>query len=476
MRYTKIAQARPFEGAPCINLPEIFGASPNRPFLLKVPVTGQRPVAVTVQGLPEGLRLENGVIRGEAKRMGEYTVLFAAANALGCVEKTVKMIIAERAVLRTPLMGFTSWNAFGSDVTQEKITGIARRMTELGITEYGYRYINTDSGWQDSYGGKYDAIQPNEKFPDMKKMCNDIHALGLKCGIYSTPMLTAWGCPKEFESIPGCTQGEADIRYSKDFNGGIGVIRKEKNNARQWAEWGFDYLKYDWKPTDPGNAELMRQELIATGRDFGFCCTVNCLPEYHDYWETCCNSYRNGPDSHGEWDNLLEAYRGWFHMPCPAKVGSFFDLDMLDTGTCDLDEGTYGFDEDEQLVSYSLRAFLASPIQISSTLERAEGFEISMYCNEEVIAINQDALCAPARPCLIMEKEGSIVHILQRRLYNGDEAYMVLNLGGKPERVSVVLEEARPVRDVWAKEDLGCMKKIDCRTQPHTVRIFRVKK
>ena len=476
MRYTKIAQAKPFEGAPQIHLPEIFGASPNKPFLLKVPVTGQRPVAVTAQGLPEGLKMENGIIRGQAERMGEYTVLFAAANALGCVEKTVHMTIADGAVLRTPLMGFTSWNAFGSDVTQEKITGIARRMTELGITEYGYRYVNTDSGWQLSYGGKYDAIQPNKKFPDMKKMCDDIHALGLKCGIYSTPMLAAWGCPKEFASIPGCTQGEADIRFCKDINGGIGVIHKEENNVAQWVEWGFDYLKYDWRPTDTVNADIMYRTLRAAPRDFGYCLTVNCIPEYHDYWETHCNSYRNGPDSHGEWDNLLEAYSGWFKMPNPTKVGSFFDLDMLDTGTCDLDEGTYGFNEDEQLVSYSLRAFLASPIQISSTLNPISDFELSMYCNEEIIAIHQDALCAPAKPYFIMEKDGRMLHILKRRLANGDEAYMILNLGGKVEQAKIDLEEKCAVRDVWAKEDLGSMDKITCKLQPHTVRIFRVKK
>ena len=476
MRHTKIAQAKPFEGAARIHLPEIFGASPMKPFLLKVPVTGQRPVTVTAAGLPDGLALENGIITGKAATAGEYTVTFRAENALGSDEATLQLTIAEGAVLRTPLMGFTSWNAFGADVTQEKITGIARRMTELGITEYGYRYINTDSGWQDRYGGEFDAIQPNYKFPDMKKMCGDIHALGLKCGIYSTPMLHAWGCPKEFESIPGGTQGEADIRYSKDYNGGIGVIHKDRNNAQQWAAWGFDYLKYDWKPTDPTNAELMRQELIKTGRDFGFCCTVNCLPDYHDYWENYCNSYRNGPDSHGEWENLLEAYSGWFQMPNPAKVGSFFDLDMLDTGSCDLDEGTYTFTEDEQLVSYSLRAFLASPIQISSKLDPISEFELSMYCNEEIIAINQDALCAPARPVLIMEKNGSILHILRRRLKNGDDAYMVLNLGDKTEQAQIDLEESCAVRDVWAKEDMGQMSVIKCRMQPHTVRIFRVKK
>lgn len=63
-----------------------------------------------------------------------------------------------------------------------------------------------------------------------------------KCGIYSTPMLRAWGCPVELESIPSCTQGEPDELFS-ERNKGIGVIRKERNNVLQWTEWGFDYLK-----------------------------------------------------------------------------------------------------------------------------------------------------------------------------------------------------------------------------------------
>jgi len=476
MRHTKIASVKPFEGKACIHLPKIFGASPEKPFLLKVPVSGQRPVAITAKGLPEGLKLENGIVTGAAKEAGEYTVTFTAENALGKDTAVMKLTIADGAVLRTPLMGFTSWNAFGSEVSQEKITGITRKMTELGITEYGYRYVNTDSGWQDSYGGELDAIQPNYKFPDMKKMCDDIHALGLKCGIYSTPMLTAWGCPKEFASIPGCTQGEADIRFCKDINGGIGTVHKEENNVAQWVEWGFDYLKYDWRPTDTVNADIMYRILRAAPRDFGYCLTVNCIPEYHDYWETHCNSYRNGPDSHGEWDNMLEAYSGWFKMPDPTKVGSFFDLDMLDTGTCDLDEGTYTFNEDEQLVSYSLRAFLASPIQISSTLDPISDFELSMYCNDEMIAIHQDELCAPARPYLIKEKGEGMLHILRRRLADGDVAYMALNLGSVREEVVIDLEGKGRVRDVWAKEDLGEMSVLMCRMQPHTVRVFRVKK
>jgi hypothetical protein len=246
---------------------------------------------------------ENFLYRVQAyawKKSSPHNITLGAKNSLGECEKKITLEIADQNVLVTPLLGYTSWNAFAQHVTQENIEGIADKMVELGITEYGYSYVNTDSGWQGEYGGKYDAIMPNPKFHDMKKMTDKIHACGLKCGIYSTPMLTAWGCPDELASIPGCTQGEPDYRFSL-LNGGIGTIRKEKNNALQWCDWGFDYLKYDWAPTDTVNADIMREELVKLERDFGFCVTVRAIKEYSNYWSKYCNSYRCNPDTYGNW-------------------------------------------------------------------------------------------------------------------------------------------------------------------------------
>lgn len=475
MRKTKIAIATPFEGSPKINLADVYGASPNKPILLKIPVTGKRPLTYLAENLPEGLKLEDGIISGKVAEQGIYKVTLTAENELGRDEKKLTFEIYKDKVLLTPLLGFTSWNAFGENVSQEKMTDIAERMTELGICEYGYSYINTDSGWQKEYGGKYDAIMPNEKFPDMKKMTDKIHGLGLKCGIYSTPMLTAWGCPGELESIPGCTCGEPDIRFA-DTNGGIGIIRKEKNNALQWEEWGFDYLKYDWNPTDPYNAELMRQELIQTGRDFGFCVTVNALPEYHSYWEKFCNSYRCNCDAHGSWENVLTIYKTYEKFMDYVNKGHYFDLDMLDVGTGDLWEADFSLSEDEQLVSYSLRAFLGSPIQISSNLKHVDEFELSMYCNDEIIAINQDCGFYTARLFWRMEKENSIIHGYRKKLLNGDYAIALFNLGEKKENVTIYLDENSKIRDVWAKEDMKEAERISAEMYPHTVRIFRISK
>ena len=467
MLKTKIAKATPFEGAPKINMPSILGASRGKPIMIRVAVTGKRPMELYAE-LPDGLTLNGNVISGKIHKDGDYSLTVLAKNDLGEFCKKITLEIKEHNVLVTPLLGYTTWNAFADAVTQADVEGIADKMVELGIAEYGYGYVNTDSGWQKEYGGEFDAVMPNEKFPDMKKMTDKIHALGLKCGIYSTPMLTAWGCPKEFTSIPGCTRGEADYRFSL-LNGGIGVERCERNNALQWNAWGFDYLKYDWAPTDSVNADLMRRELVKLDRDFGFCVTVCAIKEYSNYWSKYCNSYRSNPDTYGHFANLAEIYETYFKFAEHVCKGHYFDLDMMDIGTCRLETLANTLTEDEQIMEYSMRAFLSSPIQISSTLESPTDTELNIYCNEEIIAINQD--CAFNTPTILSRvKDGArYFDTFEKALEDGTYAYAFFNLGEVDERVELAPSEVL-VRDLWAKEDLFT-KSIS--VMPHTARIIK---
>lgn len=477
MRYTNIATAKPFEGTPKINLADVYGASPSKPIILRVPVTGQRPITYSAQNLPAGLELKDGILSGKIEKEGDYTVVLCAQNELGCTQKNLTFEIKENHIQLTPLMGFTSWNAFASGVSQEKIEGVARKMVESGISEYGYSHVNIDSGWQKEYGGKYDAIMPNDKFPDMKKLCDTVHSYGLKAGIYSTPMREALGCPAELKSIPGCTQGEADELFSQRKWTRIGTERKEANCVKQWEEWEFDYLKYDWYPADPYNAEMMRKELIKAKRDFGFNISSKAPFDYVNYWSRYCQSYRCNEDSRGYWQNFLEIYESYDEFIPAIQKGHFFDLDMLDFGTCGLFSRGIEYTEDEMLCSYSLRAFMASPIQISSTLENLDEFELSVYCNEEVIAINQDALCAPAIPVLKIEKGKTCIHAYKRRMSDGGFAIVVFNLGDSIENITIHFDGVMSIRDVWAKKDMGQEKELSYLfMRPHTVRMFRMTK
>lgn len=473
-----IAKATPFEGAPVLHTPAIYGISTGKTGILyKIPVTGALPITLQVEGLPEGLTFDGSILRGSVSHDLETDVTIIAENRLGRTEKSMRLEVRPDHVLRTPLMGFTTWNAFASGVTQEDTERTARDMVRLGLDKYGYCYVNLDSGWQkdtDTSG----VIRPNKKFPNMKSLCDTIHALGLKCGIYSTPMLTAWGCPEEFQSIPGCTSGEPNFLFTRT-NGGIGQIRNEPQNASQWAEWGFDYLKYDWSPADPSNAEPMKQALLACHREFAFCVTVTADPAYAPYWISRCNSWRNNQDSVSCWDNLmrrLNTVEQWQGLTAP---GHFYDLDMLEIGVTSFNRGEEMLTEAEKLFSYTLRAFFQSPIQLSCRLEQLTEFERNLICNDEIIALHQDSLCC--YPTRVQDSELPCgIRVFQRRLENGDTAFAIFNTSEENKTVSLSVEKAAGCRDVWKKELLGDTGK-DCFTgntlsftvDPHFARVFR---
>ncbi|MBR3966865.1 MAG: hypothetical protein IKJ91_07320 [Clostridia bacterium] len=471
MSYTKIAKAKPFDGVPKINLAPFFGASPKKQIILRIPVTGKRPMKYFAENLPSGLSLSENIISGIIEEEGKYEVILRAENDLGSCEKKIIFEIAPQNLLISPLLGFTTWNAFYSEVTQSDVEHTAEKLCELGLSEYGYSYVNLDSGWQYKYGGKYDAIMPNPKFSDMKSMTDKVHSLGLKCGIYSSPMLTAWGCPKEYESIPGCTKGEPDIRFASTM-GGIGTIRKERNNALQWAEWGFDYLKYDWKPNDTVNAEYMRSELIKTDRDIPMCVTVEAPKEYCEYWSRFCCSYRANWDSDGTWQRLMHFLDRYYRFCETPTRGHYFDLDMLDIGHKRDGSIRHSFTDDEQIMVYSLRAFLGSPIQISAVLDHIDDFEMDIYCNDEIIAINQDSWFSRAMPYMKDETNGGILHVFEKTMSDGRYAYAFFNTGDTKNKFTAVFETETDIRDVWAKEDVSKTDRFVIENMPHTVKIF----
>ena len=450
-KYSKsVAPCAPLSGKPFIVSPSVFGASPGKPFLMRAAVLGERPMKITFSGLPKTLRDNgDGTVSGTSpKSEREYNLTVTAVNALGSDSKSVTLSIRRDGLLRTPLLGFTSWNAFREDVSQKDIEQTARLLVSSGLADCGYTYVNIDSGWQGEYGGSFDAIMPNPKFPDMKGMCDRIHALGLKVGIYSTPMLTAWGCPKELESIPGCTRGRPDPRFGP-VNGGIGVEHMERNNVLQWCEWGFDYLKYDYSPCDTVNVDIMKRQLRACRRDFAMCVTVNAIPEFAFYWKTHLNSWRNNGDTNGKWESCLDQMNRYDVWIKHTGYGHFYDMDMLDIGR-DMNEITCVMNADERRLSFSSRAVFMSPIQLSSKLDAMDAEELSLYANEEVLDISQDVLAVP--PQLIGGDVGLKIYL--RPLADGSSALAVFNLSDGERSFEVPLGAEKLLRDVWTKNDI----------------------
>ncbi len=142
-----------------------------------------------------------------------------AQNALGTAERPLKIICGDTIAL-TPPLGWNSWNGFGCDVTESNVRAAADAMAASGLINHGWTYINIDDCWEAGRdpGGN---ILSNEKFPDMKALTDYVHAKGLKIGLYSSP-------------------------GPKTCAGHAGSYKHEEQDARQYAEWGFDYLKYDW--------------------------------------------------------------------------------------------------------------------------------------------------------------------------------------------------------------------------------------
>ncbi len=468
-----IAKAKPFEGEPCIHMPTIYGIPLGKESLYHIPVTGERPISICVDGLPDGLTFTDGILSGVVKEEQECTITVSAENRLGTVKKDVLLKVGPEVMLLTPLMGFTTWNAFASDVMQKDVEGVAEQLISTGIREYGYQYVNVDSGWQKEYGGEFDAVMPNEKFPDMGAMCQKLHEKGFKCGIYSTPMRTAWGCPKEFESIPGCTTGEPDILDTNKM-GGIGLIHKERNNVQQWEQWGFDYLKYDWHPSDPRNADLMKKELVRSKRAFAFNVSTSGFIVWGDYLCRNCNSWRDNWDSQDNWPNIEHRIGTVDPWKAYSRAGHFYDLDMLEIGPMLMNEGKNRLTDNEQLFTYTLRAFFMSPIQLSCWLDKLTEFEFNMICNDEIIRISQDSLCD--YPELMYENQDKKVKVYKRTLENGDKAIAVFNMGDEVLCEHILLEEKQAVKELWTKEELGTVDVIPVSAEPHCVQVFRISK
>jgi len=170
----------PAAHTPHINGPGIFGVRPEHPFLYHIPAAGDRPMQFSVDNLPEGLKLDpkTGNITGAIEKPGDYVVTFHAKNALGANGKKFKIVVGETIDL-TPAMGWNSWNHYARKITQDIVLQNAKAMADSGLIDHGWTYVNIDDTWQGKRGGEFHGLQGNEKFPDIKKLCDQIHAMGL---------------------------------------------------------------------------------------------------------------------------------------------------------------------------------------------------------------------------------------------------------------------------------------------------------
>jgi len=443
----------PAAEAPRLNGARMTGARPGHPFLFAVAATGLRPMTFQAQGLPNGLTVDGntGIISGMVSKKGDYQVTLTAVNEQGQDSNTLLIKIGDMIAL-TPPMGWNSWNCWGLSVDETKVLASARAMRDKGLIEHGWQYINIDDGWeipgdQEPKRDREGNILTNSKFPDMKRLGDSLHAMGLKFGIYSSPgPLTCGG-----------------------YTGSYG---HEQQDARSWASWGIDYLKYDWcsydhiaKDTSLEERQkpyrVMRAALDKVDRDI-----VYSLCQYgmsHVWtWGAVVggNLWRTTGDITDTWESLKGIGFSQIADAPFAGPGHWNDPDMLVVGWVGWGPSVHPthLTPDEQYTHISLWCLLSAPLLLGCDLQHLDTFTLSLLTNDEVLAVDQDPLGQQAVPLVI---DGNI-QVWGKEMSDGSLALGIFNLGETTVTYPLDLYKVSStghvnVRDLWRQKNLGEM-------------------
>jgi len=445
---------------PRINGPKVYGVRPGSPMLFTIPATGDRPMEFSADDLPASLLLDpaSGRISGSIRKKGEYVVTLRARNARGTAERAFRIVVGDQLAL-TPPMGWNSWYTHFLGVSDKIMREAADAMVSSGMINHGYAYVNIDDGWEvkpgasdpDFAGEVRDAdgnIRPNRKFPDMKALTDYIHSKGLKAGLYSSPgPLTCGRC--------------------------AGSYQHEEQDARQYAAWGFDFLKYDWctygkiardkslpelkKPYEQMNAALRKLD-----RDFVY---NLCQYGMGEVWkwgaEVGGHCWRTAGDlgaAASLWDNVDRIGFSQNGLEKYAGPGHWNDPDYLLIGHI----GWKGairpppLTPNEQYTHVSLWCLLASPLIFSGDMTRLDEFTLSLLTNDEVIEVDQDPLGRQAARVSQIED----AEVWAKDMEDGSKAVGLFNRGEVEQKVvarwsDLGLTGRRVVRDLWRQKDLG---------------------
>ena len=349
---------------------------------------------------------------------------------------------AQAQLALTPPMGWNSWNHFGAKVSDADVRAAADALVATGLRDSGYLYVNIDDGWQ----GARDAsgeLSPNERFPNMKALADYVHSHGLKLGIYSSP------------GVLTCA-------------GKTGSMGHEELDAKTFANWGVDYLKYDIcsyrkileqeAHDDPQIAqkmmfaafEKMHFALQATGRPIVYSLSQHGLSRGWTWANQAgANLWRTGDDVRDDYLSVTEIGFAQAGLSQFAGPGHWNDPDMLEIGNGRLTP-------DEARTQMSLWSLLAAPLLAGNDLSKMDSESLSILNNHEVLRIDQDPAGHQGNR---VWNEGPL-EIWARVLTNGSVAVGLFNRNQGPVDISFDLkllgfENATKVRDVWQHKDLA---------------------
>ena len=471
---------------PEINGARIFGARPGSPFLFKVAASGEAPKTYSASALPTGLSIDpkNGVITGTVKQAGDYRVDLIVSNAWGKAAGSLKIAIGDNLLL-TPPMGWNSWYHQSESVSDRGIRAMADALVQFGMINYGWTYVNIDDCWQGDRGGPLNALQPNDRFPDMKELCAYLHSFGLKAGIYHTPMIGTYagfngGSSDSAEGDnSACYLPEDQRRQKPQYYGRypgvikLNLLRPGKysftgRDARQWAEWGFDYVKLDFPAVlqKPELCQSFLQELKSSGRDIAFSLSNDTRFDYasgSNGLATLCNVWRTGGDISAQWENsvkpIIMVQKKWAAL---MSQGHWNDPDMLQVGNlghANKANTTYSptpLTPDEQYTQVSFWSLISAPLLLSCDLPTMDEFTLGLLTNPEVIAVDQDS--AANAPVFYTFDWQTVV--MSKKMSDGSQVVGLFNLDHGDPVLTVTADQlgiTGKLRDLWRRKDIGVM-------------------
>ncbi len=452
---------------PHINGARTYGVRPGHPFLYRIAATGKRPLAYQAERLPVGLKINSktGIITGSITKKGVYPVRLLVHNMLGTDTATLRIRVGNLLAL-TPPMGWNSWNVWGLSVNAERVKAAADAFISTGLADHGWSFINIDDGWEAPNRQADGSITGNEKFPDFKDLSRYVHSKGLKLGIYSSPGPLTCG-------------------------GYLGSYQHEYQDAQTWADWGIDYIKYDWcsyeKIAKDHSLEelqkpyiLMRKALDTVNRDIIY---SMCQYGMGHVWEWGAkvggNLWRTTGDITDTWQSMSNiGFRQNITSPF-ASPGHWNDPDMLVVGWVGWGPNIRPtrLTPDEQYTHISLWCLLSAPLLIGCDLTRLDDFTLNLLTNDEVLAVDQDPLGKQADK--VYEKDDIQYWIKPM----ADRSYTVgiFNLGKEKQKVHLLFTDLKlkngtyRIRDLWRQKSLGSFKgSMDLKVMPHGVVLLKI--
>jgi alpha-galactosidase len=364
-----------------------------------------------------------------------------------------------------PPMGWNSWNKFGCNVSEDLIRQIADAMVTSGMKDAGYQYVVIDDCWQVERDSNGNIVPDAKRFPSgMKALADYVHGRGLKFGLYS----------------------DAGTQTCQDRPGSRGY---EFQDARQYAAWGVDYLKFDWCHSSTQDArssyELMRAALDASGRPivFSICEWGKSQPwlwakdagnlwrttgDISDHWQSK-KKWPNGDCCELGMLDILDLQVG---LDSYAGPGHWNDPDMLEVGNG-------GMTTAEYRAHFSLWAILAAPLIAGNDLRDMKPEIHEILTHKEVIAVDQDPAGIEGRR---VRKAGDL-EVWSKTMQDGSRAVVLLNRGTTDSEISVSWEDlgypahlSAKVRDLWQAKDLGEHKgTFSATVAPHSVVMVTVR-